>query len=109
MMILLALAAAVQNPNGMSNGLALKSCAVRAAYRFDDHVSAPSIIAHRAVFSCTSELSATRAALRTIVSRYANPDTAGGQKAVATHLGIITQAFEKELATEIQSTRRGSH
>jgi hypothetical protein len=109
MMILLALAAVMQNPNGMSYGLALKTCAVRAAYRFDDHVSPPANIAHRAVYSCTSELSATRAALRTIVSKYANPDTPGGQKAISTHLGIIAQAAEKQLAAEIQSTRRGSH
>ena len=104
-MILLALAALAQNPNGMFYGAALKSCAVRAAYKLDDHVSAPGTVAHKAVFSCTSELSAVRSALRTIIGQYANPDTPGGQKAISTHLGIITQATEKQLAAEIQRTR----
>ena len=109
MMMLLLLAAAAPNPNGAPYGVALSMCASRNLVKYDDGKAPPSVIAHKAVGSCTSELSTMRAAMRQIVSHNISPDTPAAKQAISAHMANITGRFEQGVAAEVQRRRGNLH
>ena len=95
----------VAAPNAKELGLRLSLCAYQALPRFDNGKVPARVVAHLAVQSCPQQIAGLRNGLRQTISRFADPDSPGGQRLTEQHLSKLLANADDVMANEVTKRR----